>query len=83
MKKTYEKPIIMVVKIDNRQHLLQSSVPVDITRCQARCDIFHYLPVPNVAAAALLANLKLVAAVEAGGLDYVCLAGLQQLCLML
>jgi hypothetical protein len=29
MKKTYEKPIIMVVKIDNRQHLLQSSVPVD------------------------------------------------------
>ena len=29
MKKTYEKPIIMVVKIDNCQHLLQSSVPVD------------------------------------------------------
>ena len=41
------------------------------------------LPVQNVAAAALLANLKLVASVEATGLDYVCLAGLQQLCLML
>ena len=42
-----------------------------------------YLPVPNVAAAALLANLKLVAPVEATGLDYVCLAGLQQMRLML
>ena len=42
-----------------------------------------YLPVPNVAAAALLANLKFLAAVEAGGADATCLADYQQVCLML
>ena len=40
MKKTYEKPIIMVVKIDNRQHLLQSSVPVD----EEETTLFFHLP---------------------------------------